>query len=372
MLQTDLSGNDGASRDMKSNVPLIRSLILPCIRKFIDIFNVMRASRFVVEKYKASRKELTTFIEKSKNLLDTNIEIGLYHFYKGNISDAKLRFRVISIFRANSATVCYNIGRCYFAEGNINKAYKCFIKTIKLDSHHEEASYYIKKITHSTSIKQLPKNLIKQYFDHTGEYFVEHWLIAKQYRGHELIHTAITKVFKNDFHSKFSILDLGCGTGICGHFLKIHNIGSHNTGVDISNRMLNIARGCLIKGKAVYNELIRMEITDFLKQEKNHKYDVIIFAEVLHYLHDFQLELELAKKCISKKGAIVCLARRKDGDGIDFINRGDYFCHSESYVRNVAKEINMQISYISYCKIYGTQVDGILFVLQHQKKNSEN
>lgn len=107
---------------------------------------------------------------------------------------------------------------------------------------------------------------------------------------------------------------------------------------------------------------------EFLKQEKNQQYDVIIFAEVLHYLHDFQEELELAKRSTSKKGVIVCLIRRKEGEGIDFVNKGDYFRHSESYVQHVAKEINMQISYMSYCKIYGSQVDGILFALQHQQK----
>ncbi|VDK87991.1 unnamed protein product [Onchocerca ochengi] len=58
-----------------------------------------------------------------------------------------------------------------------------------------------------------------------------------------------------------------------------------------------------------------MEMTDFLKQERNCLYDIIIFAEVLHYLHDFQVELELAKKSTSKKGVIICLVRRKEGEG---------------------------------------------------------
>lgn len=48
-------------------------------------------------------------------------------------------------------------------------------------------------MTNSAPITELPKNLIRQYFDYTGEYFVEHWLIAKQYRGHELVHMIITK-----------------------------------------------------------------------------------------------------------------------------------------------------------------------------------
>ncbi|NSX83003.1 methyltransferase domain-containing protein [Wolbachia endosymbiont of Atemnus politus] len=352
---------------MKGNLSFI-NVILSFMRKLISMLNIKKAKQFAANKYNALYKETTSFLEKFKNLLNTNIEIGLYHFYKGNISDAKLRFWLISIFYSNLPIVWYNIGRCHFAMGNTNKAYTYLTKTLKLDNNYEEASYYIKKMTNLAPITKLPKNLIKQYFDYTGEYFVEHWLIAKQYRGHELIYMLTTKIFSNAT-SALNILDLGCGTGICGHFLKIYNIGNCITGVDISNRMLNIARGCFIKGKPVYNELIHMEMTDFLKQERNHSYDVIIFAEVLHYLHDFQAELELAKRSMSKKGVIICLIRRKEGEGIDFVNRGDHFRHSESYVRCVAKEINMQISYMSYCKIYGSQVDGILFALQHPKKN---
>ncbi|WCR57574.1 methyltransferase [Wolbachia endosymbiont of Ctenocephalides felis wCfeJ] len=355
---------------MKGNLSFIK-VILSFMCKLISMFNIKKAKLFAVNKCNALYKEVTALLGKYKNLLNTNIEIGLYHFYKGNISDAKLRFWLISIFYSNLPIVWYNIGRCHFAMGNTNKAYTYLTKTLKLDNDYEEASYYIKKMTNLAPIIKLPTNLIKQYFDYTGEYFVEHWLIAKQYRGHELIHTAITKIF-DDSTSALDILDLGCGTGICGHFLKINNIGSRIIGVDISNRMLNIARGCFIKGKPVYNELIHMEMTDFLKQEKNYLYDVIIFAEVLHYLHDFQAELELAKKSMSKKGAIICLIRRKEGGGIDFVNKGDYFRHSESYVQRVAKEINMQISYISYCKIYGSQVDGILFALQHPQKKPKS
>ncbi|NUY39534.1 methyltransferase domain-containing protein [Wolbachia endosymbiont of Litomosoides brasiliensis] len=355
---------------MKSNLSFV-SIILNFICKLISMFNIKKAKQFAANKYRALHKEITVFLKKSKNLLSTNIEIGLYHFYKGNISDAKLRFWLTGMFYSNLPIVWYNIGRCHFAMGNTSKAYTYLTKTLRLDNNYEEASYYIKKMINPAPIIKLPKNIIKQYFDYTGEHFVEHWLIAKQYRGHELVHTVITKIF-NDSTSELNILDLGCGTGICGHFLKIHNTGNHITGIDISNRMLNIARGCFIKGKPVYNELIHIEMTEFLKQGRNHLYDVIIFAEVLHYLHDFKVELELAKKSTSKKGAIVCLIRRKEGKGIDFVNKGDYFRHSESYVQHVVKEINMQISYMSYCKIYGSQVDGILFALQHPQKKSKS
>lgn len=130
---------------MKSNLSFIKNVALNCMSKLIGVLNIKKVKHFIVNKYNTLHKEMTVLLKKSKNLLNTNIEIGLYHFYKGSISDAKLRFWLISIFYPHLPIVWYNIGRCHFAVGNTNKAYNYLTRTLKLDNDHEEASYYIKK-----------------------------------------------------------------------------------------------------------------------------------------------------------------------------------------------------------------------------------
>ncbi|WFW29587.1 MAG: hypothetical protein LJI21_02285 [Wolbachia endosymbiont of Menacanthus eurysternus] len=125
--------------------------------------------------------------------------------------------------------------------------------------------------------------------------------------------------------------------------------------------MLNIARKYFIKSKPVYNELINMEMTDFLKQKRNHLYD-ITFTEVLHHLCNFRIELELAKS-INIKETIIRLLRKNKNDGNNkFINK-EYFCHSESYIQQIAKNKYANNLYMSYCKIYESQINGILYEL---------
>ncbi len=349
---------------MKSNFSLIRENLLSFAHTAYNTVSNMKVMKTLITKqYNILCKEFKLFCGKMKDLLNTNIELGLYHFYKGNTSEAKFRFLLTNIFFYNLPALQYNIGRCNFAIGNINKAYNNFLNTLKLDENHEEASYYIKKIKVPKSIDYIPNGLIKQYFDYTGEYFVEHWLIAKQYKGYEFVYILVNK-FMNDKLLQLNILDLGCGTGICGQFLKMHGIGNYIVGIDISNRMLNIARGCLVNGSPVYNELINMENSVFLQRNQSIKYDVIILAEVLNYVGNFAPILELASKLLNKNGIIICLVRKKNGEGFEFINEGDFFRHSEDYIKSIVLDINLKISYMSYCRIYGSQVDGILFIVQ--------
>lgn len=346
---------------MRSNISLIKETLVEFMS---TIYNaVLNMKNVFVKQCNIFYKELKIFCNKIKDLLNTNVELGLYHFYKGNISEAKFRFLLASVFFHDLPILQYNIGRCNFAAGNTSKAYDNFLNILKMDINHEEALYYVRKIKDPSLIDYVPDSIVQQYFDYTGEYFVEHWLVAKQYKGYEFVYMLVKK-FMNDRLLQLNILDLGCGTGICGQFLKMHGIGYYIIGVDISNRMLNIARGCFVNGTLVYNELINMEMKAFLKKNQDLKCDVIILVEVLNYTGNLAPVLELASNLLNQDGIIICSVRRKSGIGFEFVNEGDFFRHSEEYVKSVVSDTNMKISYMSYCKMYGSQVDGILFVIQ--------
>ncbi|MGN7618880.1 MAG: methyltransferase [Ehrlichia sp.] len=344
----------------KSNISSLISSINKAIPRLNSIPNLIRNKIILM------KKEIVSLQSKLKNLLETNIDLGLYHFYKGNISDAKFRFQLISIFRPKLPVVHYNLGRCYFALQNLNKAHKNFMHAIELDSSYADALYYLNKLTNPSNIIYVPENIIKQYFDYTGEHFVEHWLIAKQYKAHEYVKSLIINFFGNQA-SCLNILDLGCGTGICGQFLKMKNIGNHITGIDLSNKMINIARGCFVNGKQAYNELINISILGFLNRNQGKKkYHVIILTEVLQYTGSLGPIFKLLKTTLDTNGIIIGLARRKKGSGFQFVNEGDFFCHSDDYIKSSIKKSGLACSYSSYCKIYGSQVEGVLFVAQLQ------
>ncbi|KDB55779.1 methyltransferase [Anaplasma phagocytophilum] len=307
------------------------------------------------------RENTSSIRDKTGNLLATNIDLGLYHFYRGSISDAKTRFWLISLVRPRLPEVHYNIGRCHLVLKRFDSAIVSFKKALSLDGNHKEARYYLNKVLSPESITEVPENVVKQYFNYTSEYFVEHWLISKNYRGHEHVRSLVMNFF-DDRLSDIRILDLGCGTGVCGQFLKMRDIGSHLTGVDISRRMLDIARQCFVYGKRAYNALVCIGMHEFLR-DNTEEFDVIIMTEVLHYFGDLKEILTLVSKALSSTGMVIGLVREAGSSGYQFIKEGDFFCHSSSYISQTVAATGFRLSYMNRCEIYGDKVQGLLFAI---------
>jgi predicted TPR repeat methyltransferase len=74
---------------------------------------------------------------------------------------------------------------------------------------------------------------------------------------------------------QLDVLDAGCGTGLCGGFLAPY--ARRLVGVDLSGGMLEKARE-----KAVYDELEKAELTDYLRCHPV-AFDVIVSADTLVY-----------------------------------------------------------------------------------------
>ncbi len=85
-----------------------------------------------------------------------------------------------------------------------------------------------------------------------------------------------------------SLLDLGCGTG--EHLDLLHRAGVRCTGIDISEKMLSIARARFSHGI----EFIRMDMTDMDYQEE---FDIIIslFGSFNYLIQDSDIESMLRK-----------------------------------------------------------------------------
>lgn len=60
-----------------------------------------KISGFINNIIKNIINEIKTIRNKSKNLLETNYQLGLSHIQKGNLNDAKLRFAIIIRFWPN-------------------------------------------------------------------------------------------------------------------------------------------------------------------------------------------------------------------------------------------------------------------------------
>lgn len=111
--------------------------------------------------------------------------------------------------------------------------------------------------------------------------------------------------FKTEYqswvHDGLKILDVGCGTG--KNLLRIDSQyrNCELTGIDISEKMIEIASAHSISGE----NQVRFVKSDIMDFDTESKYDVITFNYVLHHLSDPQKVIEKAGKLLADGGIIM-------------------------------------------------------------------
>lgn len=137
----------------------------------------------------------------------------------------------------------------------------------------------------------------------------------------------------------FDILDLGCGTGLCGPLLK--PLARRLVGIDLSSGMLTKA-----KERGDYDELILADIPPFLMLHPA-AYNAIVAADTLCYFGDLQEVIAGSFRAMQTNGLyIFTVERAEDGEADEsgFVLRphGRY-AHSESYVRRTLVDAGFRV-----------------------------
>lgn len=110
-------------------------------------------------------------------------------------------------------------------------------------------------------------------FDWYAEHFDDHLQGRLKYRTPALI---CEQIFKLDPPRDLEVLDLGCGTGLCGPLLK--PLARAMTGVDLSPNMLEMARK-----RGLYDELVCSDLIAFLAPH-HARFDLVVATDVFIYV----------------------------------------------------------------------------------------
>ncbi|KQV79443.1 hypothetical protein ASD15_19130 [Massilia sp. Root351] len=133
------------------------------------------------------------------------------------------------------------------------------------------------------------------------------------------------------------VLDLGCGTGLCGPLLRPY--ARTLAGVDLSPQMLEQARR-----REVYDELACADIVEFL-HARGTPCGLLVAADVLVYFGDLQPVFRAARRVLLDGGAFAFTVEAQE-DGAQLI---DYslrpsgrYAHSRAYLEALAQAHGFQ------------------------------
>ena len=106
-----------------------------------------------------------------------------------------------------------------------------------------------------------------------------------------------------------SVLDAGCGTGICGPLLRPY--AAHLTGVDLSRGMLDRAGG-----RGEYDDLVQGELTLYLAGHER-QFDLIVSVDTLCYFGELEAVVTAAARALRPGGWFVFTLEAGDDDAVE-------------------------------------------------------
>lgn len=197
------------------------------------------------------------------------------------------------------------------------------------------ALHALETLKEAPEVKRASAEYVEELFDAFAESF-DSVLEGLAYRAP----LQVAKAVKNlDLNEDAAVLDLGCGTGLCGAGLKNENISFASlTGVDLSEKMLEKARS-----RGIYTYLEQSDLLAFLPQHPA-AFDLVVSADVFTYLGDLSDLLAGMAGAVKHGGYAVFTVSEniKDPDtyGIEPSGR---FTHGKNYIVSGLRENNFEV-----------------------------
>lgn len=194
------------------------------------------------------------------------------------------------------------------------------------------AAHMVKAVKSGVVPDRANDEYVRHIFDVFAEDF-ENVLDSLEYMAPQLINGFLQEFYGASKPRRLRILDAGCGTGLCGKFLKKYTCWRGLHGVDLSPKMLDVARA-----KKVYSKLWNCELNAFLQKHKK-RYDLIVSGDVFTYFGDLKILFKNLADSLHKSGRLVfTVSEFSDDKNGCFLHPSGRFLHGENYVKKSLEE----------------------------------
>lgn len=205
-----------------------------------------------------------------------------------------------------------------------DEARRCFEKALALGADPELHRYYLASLRGET-LPAPPRRYVEALFDDYAPDFEGHLVDKLGYCGHRELLGALL-----DGSRRWQcVLDLGCGTGLCGALAAPH--ADALVGVDVSAAMLEQARA-----RGVYGELIHADLGDFL-DAAIHRADLVLAADVFIYVGALENVFRAVRRLLQPGGCFAFTVEEPAGGLEVQLQASLRYAHPEAYLRRLAE-----------------------------------
>ena len=219
----------------------------------------------------------------------------------------------------------------YSVLGETAKAIDACEEWLKNSPNDPRARHALAAVSGKDVPPRAPDDYVEKVFDDFAESF-EAKLARLEYRAPALIGDSMAAAV-GDAAGTLDVLDVGCGTGLCGPLLAPY--ARRLVGVDLSHGMLEHARA-----KNVYHELVHAELTAYLQELPARSFDAILSADTLVYFGGLEDVIAAAAPALRPGGVFIFTVEEATQpefeDGFSLQPHGRY-SHGATYVERLLR-----------------------------------
>lgn len=217
-----------------------------------------------------------------------------------------------------------------FVEPYLQKWYKKYKENGIVQQSYK--SFFYDKNFRSSNL-----DYVEKLFDVFAENFDE-VLNGLEYHSPSEIAQSLKGIFADKKPEKIRVLDLGCGSGLCGKYIKEQMPETDITGVDISEKMLVEA-----EAKKVYDKLVKSDLMSCFDNIKN-KFDAVVASDVLTYFGSLDSLFACVADSLIKGGVFIFTVSINTTNSKDwFLQPCSRFAHNEKYVGKMIAKNGFEI-----------------------------
>jgi predicted TPR repeat methyltransferase len=211
--------------------------------------------------------------------------------------------------------------------GEVDEAVKIFQEWLNEEPGDPIATHMLAACTGRGIPERASDGFVEGTFDSFAASF-ESKLAKLSYRAPALV-AAMLEDAALEPSKSLDALDAGCGTGLCGPLIAPYV--RRLTGIDLSAGMLAHA-----KEKQVYDELLKAELTEYLRRSRA-AFDLIISADTLCYFGALDDVVDAAAKALRAGGMLIFTVEHARGDAPpDYqLELHGRYAHSRPYVERL-------------------------------------
>ncbi|NML48547.1 tetratricopeptide repeat protein [Ramlibacter sp. G-1-2-2] len=222
--------------------------------------------------------------------------------------------------------------------GRFDEAAASFEKALAQGGDPELNRYYLAGLAAARAPQYAPRHYVQALFDGYAAQFDSHLVQALNYQAPRLLTEPLAAAGRRYSHA----LDLGCGTGLCGHYLRA--MAQRVTGVDLSPNMLQKAQVL-----DVYDELRQGDVLEFLGTAQE-QYDLVVAADVFVYVGALDDVFRQLAQLVPAQGSF-CFTVEESRDEDLVLRPSLRYAHSESYLRRLAQEHGFALARLEHAPV---------------------